>query len=77
MNTIKINKKDTKMIAHRGLSGIEQENTVCAQNENQSKSSYRYGYYYYKGYYGSRKYLDEGNNDWYSLTFTAFCWWWK
>ena len=30
MNTIKINKKDTKIIAHRGLSGIEQENTVAS-----------------------------------------------
>lgn len=29
-NTIKINKKDTKIIAHRGLSGIEQENTYAS-----------------------------------------------
>ena len=27
MNTIKINSKEVKMIAHRGLSGIEKENT--------------------------------------------------
>ena len=27
MNTVKINSKSTKMIAHRGLSGIERENT--------------------------------------------------
>jgi glycerophosphoryl diester phosphodiesterase len=30
MNTIKINSKETKMIAHRGLSGIERENTCPA-----------------------------------------------
>ena len=30
MNTIKIDKKDVKLIAHRGLSGIEQENTNAA-----------------------------------------------
>ena len=30
MNTIKINSQKTKMIAHRGLSGIEQENTNAA-----------------------------------------------
>lgn len=30
MDTIKINKRDTKMIAHRGLSGIERENTNSA-----------------------------------------------
>ncbi len=30
MNTIKINSKNTKMIAHRGLSGIEAENTNAA-----------------------------------------------
>ena len=30
MNTIKIEKKNTKIIAHRGLSGIEPENTNAA-----------------------------------------------
>ncbi len=30
MNTIKINKKSAKMVAHRGLSGIERENTYPA-----------------------------------------------
>lgn len=30
MNTIKINKKNTLMVAHRGLSGIEKENTLAA-----------------------------------------------
>lgn len=30
MNTIKINKLKTKMIAHRGLSGIEKENSNAA-----------------------------------------------
>lgn len=30
MNTIKFNSKNTKLIAHRGLSGIERENTICA-----------------------------------------------
>ena len=30
MNTIKIEKKNTKMVAHRGLSGIEKENTNAA-----------------------------------------------
>ena len=30
MNTIKFNKKDTLIIAHRGLSGIEKENTNAA-----------------------------------------------
>lgn len=30
MNTIPINKKQTRMIAHRGLSGIERENTNAA-----------------------------------------------
>lgn len=30
MDTIKIKHKHTKMIAHRGLSGIERENTACA-----------------------------------------------
>ena len=30
MNTIKIDKKQTKLIAHRGLSGIEVENTNAA-----------------------------------------------
>ena len=30
MNTIKINKENTKLIAHRGLSGIETENTNAA-----------------------------------------------
>ena len=30
MNTIKIDKKDAKIIAHRGLSGIETENTNAA-----------------------------------------------
>ena len=28
MDTIKINSKNTKIIAHRGLSGIELENTM-------------------------------------------------
>ncbi len=30
MDTIKINKKDTKLVAHRGLSGLERENTNAA-----------------------------------------------
>lgn len=30
MNTIKINKKNTQMIAHRGVSGLEKENTIPA-----------------------------------------------
>lgn len=30
MNTLKINKKNTKMIAHRGVSGLERENTNMA-----------------------------------------------
>ena len=30
MDTIKINAKETKIIAHRGLSGIERENTCPA-----------------------------------------------
>ena len=30
MNTIKINANNTKIIAHRGLSGIEKENTNAA-----------------------------------------------
>lgn len=30
MNTIKINSKNTKIVAHRGLSGIEKENTNAA-----------------------------------------------
>ena len=30
MNTIKINKKNVKIVAHRGLSGIEVENTNAA-----------------------------------------------
>lgn len=30
MNTIKINSKNVKMIAHRGLSGLERENTCPA-----------------------------------------------
>lgn len=30
MDTIKINKNQTKLIAHRGLSGIETENTIAA-----------------------------------------------
>ncbi len=30
MNTVKIDRKNTKMIAHRGLSGIERENTCAA-----------------------------------------------
>ncbi len=30
METLKIDKQNTKMIAHRGLSGLEQENTVLA-----------------------------------------------
>ena len=30
MNTVKIQKQNVKMIAHRGLSGIEQENTNVA-----------------------------------------------
>lgn len=30
MNTIKVDKKNTKMIAHRGLSGLERENTVMS-----------------------------------------------
>lgn len=28
MNTIKFNKKDTMIIAHRGLSGLEPENAI-------------------------------------------------
>ena len=30
MNTVKINKSETKMIAHRGVSGLEKENTLAA-----------------------------------------------
>lgn len=30
MNTIKVNKKDTLMVAHRGLSGLEPENSIPA-----------------------------------------------
>jgi len=30
MNTVKIDKKNTKMIAHRGVSGLERENTCAA-----------------------------------------------
>ena len=30
MNTIKITKNSTKLVAHRGLSGIEKENTNAA-----------------------------------------------
>ena len=30
MNTVKFDKKETKIIAHRGLSGIEKENTNAA-----------------------------------------------
>ena len=30
MNTIKIDKKNTRLIAHRGLSGLERENTSAA-----------------------------------------------
>jgi len=40
MDTIKINKKNTKMIAHRGLSGLEKENTVLAFVAAGNKSYY-------------------------------------
>lgn len=30
MNTIKIDSKNVKMVAHRGVSGLEKENTCCA-----------------------------------------------
>ena len=30
MDTVKFDKKETKVIAHRGLSGIERENTCPA-----------------------------------------------
>ena len=30
MDTIKINKKNVKLIAHRGVSAIEQENTIAS-----------------------------------------------
>ncbi len=30
MNTVKINSGNTQMIAHRGVSGLEKENTLCA-----------------------------------------------
>ena len=30
MNTVKINSLNTKMVAHRGVSGLEPENTVAA-----------------------------------------------
>ena len=30
MNTVKIEKQNTKMVAHRGLSGLERENTCMA-----------------------------------------------
>ena len=30
MDTVKIDAKSTKMIAHRGVSGIERENTAAA-----------------------------------------------
>ncbi|MFQ7076813.1 MAG: glycerophosphodiester phosphodiesterase family protein [Christensenellaceae bacterium] len=30
MNTVKIDKKNCRMIAHRGVSGLEKENTCAA-----------------------------------------------
>ena len=30
MNTIRINSRNSKMVAHRGVSGLEKENTLCA-----------------------------------------------
>ena len=30
MNTVKIEKQNTRLIAHRGVSGIERENTAAA-----------------------------------------------
>ena len=30
MNTIKVDRKNTLMVAHRGVSGIEKENTCAA-----------------------------------------------
>lgn len=40
MNTIKIKKDKTKMIAHRGLSGLEKENTLAAFIAAGNKSYY-------------------------------------
>ena len=51
---------------------------IVITHKNQGNKAYKYGSnYYYKGYYGSRKYLEGSDNDWYSLTFTAFYWWRK
>lgn len=40
MDTIKISKKDTKMIAHRGLSGLETENSIPAFTAAANRSYY-------------------------------------
>lgn len=40
MNTIKIDKKNVKMIAHRGLSGLEKENTCSAFVAAGNRASY-------------------------------------
>ena len=40
MNTIKINKKNTLMIAHRGLSRLEKENTMASFIAAGNKSYY-------------------------------------
>ena len=40
MNTIKFNKKQVQMIAHRGLSGLEKENTCAAFVAAGNRESY-------------------------------------
>ena len=40
MNTIKIDKGQVKMIAHRGLSGLEKENTCAAFVAAGNRESY-------------------------------------
>ncbi len=39
-DTIRINKQNTKMIAHRGLSSLERENTICAFIAGGNRSYY-------------------------------------
>ena len=40
MNTVKINKRDTELVAHRGLSGLEAENTNLAFTAAGNRASY-------------------------------------
>ena len=42
MDSIKIDSRNTKMIAHRGLSGIEKENTNAAFIAAGNRSYFRY-----------------------------------